>query len=218
VNRAKSAPSSERCRQLLTDFARTFDGKNTTFPVNLGKLCAELGVRISHKNGIPRFQAYLADVGSNWEDAIIFLPAEGLGSPYERFCIAHEIAHLLLFRELVSRPSSASQHWKLEALCDDFARKLLVPDSAIPRHLTSREPISILRTVFALSRAAKVPWIQAALRISEFQCDVFFLRLGLVPNERTKILASTFPRQKERGRLIDDDTEFGSLADLNLVV
>jgi hypothetical protein len=206
-----STSSGEHGRHLLTQFAHAFNSESATFPVNLGKLCAGLGVRLLHKDGIPRFKAYLAKPGSNWESAVILLPAEGFGTAYERFCIAHEIAHLLLFRELVARPLTESQHWQLEELCDDFARKLLVPDLAMQRYLTDREPISMLRAAFALSRAAKVPWVHAALRISELQSDVFFFRLALSPNQRTKILASTFPRQKERGRLIDEDTEFARL-------
>jgi hypothetical protein len=206
MSATESAPSGQQRRQLLMSFAQAFARENTRYPVNLGKLCADLGVRILHKDGIPRFKAYLADAGSNWENAVIFLPPEGSGSAYERVCIAHEIAHLLLFRELAASPSTESQHWQLEELCDDFARKLLVPDSAVEQHLSSREPISTLRTAFALSQASKVPWILAALRISELQSDVFFLRLELIPNKRTKIVASTFPRQKERGRLIDEDT------------
>jgi hypothetical protein len=202
------ASSGEHCQRLLTHFVHRFNNESAAFPVNLGKLCAELGVRLVHKDGIPRFNAYLAKAGSNWESAVIFLPNEGFGTPYERFCIAHEIAHLLLFRELVARPSTESQHWQMEELCDTFARNLLVPESAMQRYLTEREPISTLHAAFALSKAAKVPWVQAALRISELQSDVFFLRLALPPNERAKILASTFPRQKERGRLIDEGTEF----------
>jgi Zn-dependent peptidase ImmA (M78 family) len=176
-----TASSTEKCRQLLAHFAHTLSAKATTFPVNLGKLCAELRVRIFHKDGIPRFRAYLADGGFKWESAVIFLPSEGLGTAYERFCVAHEIAHLLLFRERIASASSESEHWQLEELCDGFARTLLVPDREVQRYLTNREPISALRAAFALSRAAKVPWIQSAFRISEHQSNLFFLRFVLLP-------------------------------------
>jgi hypothetical protein len=211
MNSAHAAVQQERCRDMLDAHVVKLHARTAAFPINLGRLCSELGVSLVYKEGISRFNAYVADSGRKWETAAVFLPPEGFGSNYERFCIAHEIAHLLLFRELDAKPQDGSEYWRFEELCDDFARKLLIPEGMVKSHLGQRDPISALKVSFTLTRVSRVPWIHAARRISEFQPDVYFLRLAVAVAERIKILASTFPNHKERGRLIEEPTQFTSL-------
>jgi Zn-dependent peptidase ImmA (M78 family) len=211
MDSAHIAISPERCRDLLNSSVDKLLANTTQFPFNLGRLCSQLGVSLIYKEGISRFNAYIANSGRNWETAAVFLPTEGFGSSYERFCIAHELGHLLLFRELDARPEGGSDYWRFEELCDEFARKLLVPEDVVKDHLCCRDPISALKSSLMLARVSKVPWIHAARRISEFQSGVYFLRLTVAPSKRIKVLASSFPNQKERGRLIDEPTEFSKV-------
>jgi hypothetical protein len=85
---------------------------------------------------------------------------------------------------------------------------LLVPDIVAERYLGDNEPVSALTGVAALSQAAKIPWMQAAKRFSELQGQFNFLRVRVPPQRRIKIIASTFPNQKERGRLLHEESSF----------
>lgn len=48
-----------------------------------------------------------------------------------RFTLAHELAHILLSRDLNCEPADESNYWWHERLCDDFAGRLLIRDEVL---------------------------------------------------------------------------------------
>ncbi len=49
--------------------------------------------------------------------------------PSARFLLAHEIAHCVIDLQIPISPSSRSEYWRLEELCNEMAAQLLVPRS-----------------------------------------------------------------------------------------
>jgi hypothetical protein len=98
----------------------------------------------------------------------------GVGEPLVdarmRFSVAHEIAHCIVKRSGGSLPTTRSEYWKLEDLCNVFAADLLVPESAIAQ-VASSEPLELLRTTVRLSAAGRVSCAVAGRRISDSWTD-----------------------------------------------
>ena len=126
----------------------------------------------------------------------------GRYTPTERFVIAHELGHLILLRNGAPKPIGASEYWKLEEVCNDFARRLLINEEALNERLEGwdNSALSLLNICSGLASAAKVPWSVAAYRISDYKPDTGFLRLE--PAEYGfKIVVSTFPNEHHTGWL-----------------
>lgn len=126
----------------------------------------------------------------------------------ERFVIAHELGHLVLHRNGGKHPSGPSEYWRIERLCDEFARRLLIPDESIPK-LTPENGASALEQLRAsvlLSQKGAVPWSAAARRISETQEGVFFFRLDPMRSGGFKVVVSTRPHHRGIGQHITPGT------------
>jgi len=124
----------------------------------------------------------------------------GMYTPTERFVIAHELGHLILLRNGAPKPFGASEYWKLEEVCNDFARRLLINEEAINERLGRGDysASSLLKICAGLALDAKVPWSAAAYRISESLPDTGFFRLE--PKQYgLKIVVSTFANKDRTG-------------------
>src|SRR5205807_1171969 len=89
-------------------------------------------------------------------------------SARERFSIAHELAHWVIWRRYGSLPGSASEYWFHETLCNEFAAGLLVPQSALEKFL-QRLDNDKTHPVFFPSKvvqSAAVSWEVAARSIA----------------------------------------------------
>jgi Zn-dependent peptidase ImmA (M78 family) len=80
-----------------------------------------------------------------------------------RFTLAHELGHVLLDRDLDCRPLTKTEYWKHEVICNDFAARLLIPESAVA-DLPRKSP---WRETDGVAREYDVSWEVAARRITE---------------------------------------------------
>lgn len=197
-----------RYREVLSQYAQRIVGNNPTVPVDLEQICAQYSLQLLHKD-ISGYRAYLAT--SELEDEaryFILLPRKGKGTSFERFCIAHEIAHYLLLTQFGTPNPAELNHWRTESLCDEFARQLLVPDGFLRTKLPNPASTAsdMLRAADRVAVAAGVPWIQAARRVHEVATSARFLRMQIEPDKRLKVISTALPGNKETGRLIASDS------------
>jgi len=171
-------------------------------------ICFSLGVTVQKKDSVPPYKAYLSVDPSKNHSALILLPSKKIGT-FERFCVAHELAHYLLLISFSALPRDKSEYWKHEELCDDFARCLLVPTRYVSQRLRD-ESLSASRYLHLcgeISKLARVPWIHVAHRIAELRPDVAYLRFQLLASDDFKVVATTHPRRKGRGKLVKKETK-----------
>lgn len=91
-----------------------------------------------------------------------------------RFTVAHEIGHFLIERATGYRPESRSDYWQLEALCDAFAGKLLLPDPCMPKVEPSDgalTPLDLLDVLAKLTRQDGLSMEATARRLYEHARD-----------------------------------------------
>ena len=188
-------------------------GANPAIPLDIERVCEHFELTLLHKK-IGQFRAYLAkeDVGG-LERFFILLPDRGRGSSYERFCIAHELAHYILLMQFGTAVPAEINHWETEALCDNFARRVLVPDRLLHYRIRTQLDTAYLalQTVDRIARIAGVPWFHAARRIQEHQRALFFLRLQIARDRRLKVVATTLSGNKEINRLVRADSAWSVL-------
>jgi len=173
---------------------------------DLADICSRLDIAISYvehathptlgKDGPVRFQ--------------IRLPSRNRGTSYERFSIAHELAHYFLLASGDTTPATKSEYWKLETICDKFARDLLVPaDFAndILAH-TEKTPAGMLAASDALAAASRTPWLHVARWLSAAVGWCWFLRISLQKDARLIVSGSSFPKNAEQSRRVRAETPF----------
>jgi hypothetical protein len=85
-----------------------------------------------------------------------------------RFTMAHELAHIFLFKKFKwSGVSREQREYRLcERICDNFASRLLVPDDAIAT-LKATSPRDLLDAMFSLAHVLGVSLEVIARRVSE---------------------------------------------------
>jgi hypothetical protein len=174
----------QELRDHLRSWAEQLTADSLHPPVLVGKICTTLGVDVAKRESVPLHKAYLSVDPTRERPALILLPVKQIGS-FERFCIAHELAHYLLILGFSATPRDENEYWKHEELCDDFARHLLVP----ARHL------------------------DMAHRISEFRSDVIYSRCERSTSDDFKFVATTHPRQKGRGKLVKRESKLWGVFD-----
>lgn len=194
---------------LVRSAAKIFE-ESPDLPVRMEKICALFKVDVMYSGEVPRAKAYLRLEPGFQNNVKILLPEERMGQSHERFCIGHELAHLLLWRMHKAVPHGNSEYWQFEEICDEFARRLLMPESAVRQVLSENgsDAGALLRDSYRLANLAKAPWAQSARRISETEKRVNFFRIKPHKDERLRILFSTVPQQKERRRFIPIGTAF----------
>ena len=150
----------------------------SSFPVQVRPICAALGIKVVRRTSVPSGKAYLAWNRGAKDRPLVLLSNASL-IEWDRFCTAHEIGHYLLISTFNEVPSNKKEYWKTEALCDEFARELLIPRCLVENWL-SLTPISGLSAYFDLcadlAHDASVPWVQAAKRIHLTRRGVAFFR------------------------------------------
>ena len=195
-------------RSHLRSWAEELNARVSEPPVLVRDICSSLGVFIEKKDTVPQYKAYLSVDPFKDHSALILLPSKEIGN-FERFCIAHELAHYLLLVLFSALPQNKSEYWKHEELCDDFARCLLVPTRYVSQRLHDENASATryLHLCGEISQSARVPWIQVAHRIAELRPNVTYLRCQRLPSNAFKLVATTHPRRKGRGTLVKKDTK-----------
>jgi len=173
-----------------------------SIPLPIVDLCQDLGVEI-HRSQTGRARALLVDAKNNPK---VLLPLRDKGPAeftlWERFLIAHELGHLVLHHQGVAKPKNPSEYWKTERLCDAFARWLLVPESRFGElgRQEARTAAHSLNLTRYLESNAGINWAGAAMRVTDWHCDVTFLQLRRELGNTLKVCFCSTP--KEIGRKI----------------
>ncbi|MFB2556760.1 ImmA/IrrE family metallo-endopeptidase [Herbiconiux liangxiaofengii] len=112
----------------------------------------------------------LAERGPHGYRIVVFGKGEPLLDGRLRFTVAHEIAHCIIDRAVGVSPTTKSEYWKLEEICNEYAARLLMPDvvMAADARLSS---LDLLRTTKRLSDSARVSPVAAGRRLAEWQSD-----------------------------------------------
>ncbi len=96
--------------------------------------------------------------GSSWEIAV--MRKEGAMrrpiSRRERFTIAHEIGHFILLEEAGFRPRRRRDYWLGEALCQQFASRLLIRFSVVEESGPCGSSNELMAAVNRIARQANV--------------------------------------------------------------
>lgn len=155
---------------------------NGTWPVNLHGILPRLGIelRYEEKKGTAESHLQLGTTPS----IVVYRHSPGLFlSAKERFSIAHELAHWVVWRRFRFLPSSET-YWDHETLCNEFAAELLMPTRALHQFLDRlyKERINPIYFPERVKKSAAVSWDAAAKRISAaYPADFAYLQLIKVP-------------------------------------
>jgi len=113
-------------------------------------------------------------------------PTAGNLSLRDRFSVAHELGHYLVWRAHGRLPGSGKEYWEHEVICDRFAGRLLVPKSAVQQAYTKvgRDRRKWLNLPIQIGREALVSPQVAASRTSEETGRVFYFSAVRTKNAR----------------------------------
>jgi IrrE N-terminal-like domain len=148
------------------------------WPVNPHGILSRLGIGLRYEEKKVRAESHLL-LGTPPTIIIYRRNSNLLLSTKERFSIAHELAHWIVWRRFGFLPSSET-YWDHETLCNEFAAQLLVPPPALQRFLEKQyseqiDPIYFPRKVAGL---AAVSWEVAAKSITkDSSAESAYLRL-----------------------------------------
>lgn len=201
-----------------------------SIPVSIDAICDEFGVTIIRKNPV-RKKSYLLELENNYEIQLplrnkknynyvtdeIYLTGDGY-LPFERYIIAHELGHLLLINKFSLKPYGKEEYWKLEALCDFFARSVLIPEDFISKKIKSAQDTlrQRLGLVAFIAKTTKATWPAAADRVVDYNKRYAFFRI-IISSDKThtpvfQINSSTLQGKSEIGRKIKpQEDELGRL-------
>jgi hypothetical protein len=202
----------EQYRSSLLDSALRL-AQGLDYPVPLRPICRQLKVHGIRRERLESAKSVLIDARVR-PVIILNTSLSSTNSPkarfngLERFVIAHELGHLVLHQSGGKTPSGTSEYWKIERLCDEFARKLLIPDKPV-RELVAETELSaldLLRASLFLSKRCAVPWSAAAHRLSEIRKEVIFFRLEPMSTSGFKIVVSTLVDDRGIGKHIKPGT------------
>ena len=173
---------AETVRQALKKALLELNPRDS-WPVNLHGLLSRLGIRLLLESTTSRGESYL----ELSQPPVILVQRENPGlflSSRERFSIAHELAHWVVWRRFGAVPSSQAEYWFHENLCNEFAAGLLVPQPALNNFLKKLndqgiEPVSFPSRV---AQCGAVSWEVAAKSIALNPLrDSAYLRLEIFP-------------------------------------
>lgn len=208
-----TSPAHDELRESLRAWAVELSAKTTTPPVLVRDVCKELGVKVTKSERVPLNKAYLSIDPTKSSRAEILLPKKVIGS-FERFCVAHELGHYLVYLAFGMVPKGESEYWKHEQLCDEFARNLLLPTPFIAGKVagpSGQGAEHYLRLCESVARQAWMPWTQTALRLTEFRDDITYLKCRQFPLRELKFVTTTHPHQKGRGKIVDRGSKLWAL-------
>jgi hypothetical protein len=200
----------ERYKTILEESAYRLAGSYSRF-VPIGPICRQLGVSELRRGRLEGPKSLLVD--AELRPTIILNTLDGQCSKgeftgYERFLIAHELGHLVLHQHGAKNPFGPNEYWKVEGLCDEFARCLLIPDDVVKRLASQNQPTAVHRLSAAREVAieCEVHWAAAASRVSELTDDTFFFRLAEASAGAFRIVVSTHPEKRGIRQLIRPGT------------
>src|SRR5437868_11328372 len=179
-----------------------------SMPIPIRQICRELGVVSVCRSRIQSAPALLVDAASK-PKVLLNTSAPGAGTgheaftSWERFAIAHELGHLVLYRAKGPIPAGAGEYWQIEALCDAFARRLLVSDAEgrTARESVADTAVQRLQLSSRIALRARIPWSAAAHRVGEIVGNCAFFRIERA-SESFKVVMSTLPKKKAVGQKI----------------
>lgn len=161
------------------------------WPLDLEPLLERFGIVYRHtSNGERRGVAYL-QIGDTptitlvrscpGENGKMQAAGETRLSRRDRFSVAHELAHYLLWQRGGILPATnRSQYWQHEALCNEFAGHLLVHRQSLQTFLGTVDPsVPAADYPRLVAKKADVTWPVAARAISaETQSQLCYLRVA----------------------------------------
>jgi len=191
-------------------------------PIALRPICRQVGVHSIRREKLSEARSMLVDASSKPVIILGTVPSRFSNTApftaWERFLIAHEVGHLVLRKLGAKNPSGQSEYWKVERLCDVFARWLLMPDRVVRSVVKEKHPnpADSLRETLNLMYECRVPWSIAALRVADFSTDPTFLRVAQIPVPHSrdsqnaspifKVVTTTRENQKGIGQVIKNGT------------
>jgi hypothetical protein len=207
-------PELEPYRLKLRTWAAALLADQVTVPVLMQSVCHQLGISIRKSASVGQFQAYLSIDPSKEPSVSILLPRKRVGN-FERFCIAHELAHYYLISQHSLSPKSKGEYWAHEVICDDFARHLLVPEIYIDNYLEEAKACTAedyLGLCGVVTNQSRVPWTQAALRIAGKCSTITYCRMRFDGTGHLEVASTTLPGRKGAARRIDPQSSFYEIA------
>lgn len=203
-------PSRDEMELNLRAWAAELSAGFECLPILVSDICASLGIAIEKRESVPPNKAFLELDLANPKAATILLPNKKVYD-FERFCVAHELAHYLLFMGFKVSPEDKEEYWLHEELCDDFARHLLMPMGRV-EWLCDPGMIKAdaLSACDDLAVRARVPWTQAGLRISGVQDRLLFSRIRRITPSSFEVFSITRPGKRGRGKRIEASSPFGT--------
>jgi hypothetical protein len=120
----------------------------------------------------------------------------------ERFSLAHEVGHWVLWRRAGAVPAPGKSYWEHEALCNYFASDLLVPPPRVETFVAALRKAKVKSVFFPglVARSAKVSWTVAARAITSVHPRLRYLRLRSVSASRLFVCSSSL--QVESGSFL----------------
>ncbi len=144
------------------------------WPLNVESVANEFGIALRIRTGNDdRIKAHI-ELASRSEIVLErpnFAPQALL--PRERFSIAHEIGHWILWHSMQSVPRSDREYWEHEQLCDEFASKLLISRQRLAKGIVKLGLAGYRPLAFPdiVARRADVSWEAAAHAISQIDAS-----------------------------------------------
>jgi Zn-dependent peptidase ImmA (M78 family) len=167
---------------------------NSTWPVNLHGILPRLGIGLRYEEKKGKAESHL-QIGPTPTIVVYRHNASLLLSAKERFSIAHELAHWVVWRRFGVLPC-AETYWDHETLCNEFAAELLMPTRALHQFLDRlyKERINPIYFPERVKKSASVSWDAAAKKITAASpADLAYLQLVEVPPEDSPKAASSEP-------------------------
>ena len=161
----------------------------STWPVNVNELLNRLGLRLHFEQKASGSNAEsVLQLGTVPTVVVYRMNSSQLLSSKERFSIAHEVAHWVVWRRFGFLPSSKIDR-DHETLCNEFAADLLVPTRAL-NDFVNRQYHQKVNSIYfpsKIKRSASVSWDVAAKKIAAaYPSDSAYLQLVQVANHTTK--------------------------------
>lgn len=151
------------------------------WPLDMNKVLSRLGIQLYYTiDTNKRGKAYL----QLSDKPVIYLVQENSKEPrfgvQERFSVAHELAHWVLWCRLGILPSSTADYWRHEELCNEFAAKVLVSPGSLEAFVkhSLQNKVNPVYLPDRVAEVAGVSWDVAARSISELSSiDAGYIKL-----------------------------------------
>jgi len=211
-----------------TAWARTRADRSLSGTVDLIGVAQELGAQVVKRriqsSGAPQGLLERAESG-HWR---VVVPVRDMSRAElrwrDRFTIAHELAHILLYERGVPAPANKREYWDLEDACNRVSGALLVPSRVVPSsRLTT--PAGALRHIGRIQRECKVSFDVASteafrsennivgaatIRLEDDERSYLSFSIGVFPARGSRLRDSTLAKwariaRDGKGSLVDGE-------------